>query len=463
VNRIGGAPVGTLVTPVSGGFTNPNPPLPPASYSLPGTFSNAANTAALVSLLAGSPTGGNIVLTGASYDPGASTYFANPNGYSVYAATVGSATLLGGIESNASGMTYQGIVFAVTDPSRVFAPGGTPVIVSHWGGANMSVLDCAFSGGLAAPNASVAYGIWDQSPAGMTVERCTFTNFTDGGLRYDNNSVQPYSSSNTGTPVVSSVTDLTISNICRVNALSGNISSSVTTIPLTGDVTYSPVLIIGTEIMTITGGWGTNSLTVVRGAQGTSAAAHTTAAIVFTPYDSNGTAEAGLITGHPASNPVARIQVTNSVTCSMLTLLNTWNTTFTDLSLDNSGLFPTAAGSGVAIYNEHYTYWCLFTRFKITASREGCNSEWDDGTTGNAGGHFNTYTVGIVSAVAWLGGGSSAGFFFDQGSESPTVTFVTMTGQSWAGIGFYNGIGSVTRNNNVYPGGAVPDYTTSHI
>lgn len=70
--------------------------------------------------------------------------------------------------------------------------------------------------------------------------------------------------------------------------LSGSINSSVTTVVLAearfAD-TALPVIVIGTEKMLITAGFGTTSLTVVRGWDGTTAASHTTGAQVISAYD----------------------------------------------------------------------------------------------------------------------------------------------------------------------------------
>lgn len=70
--------------------------------------------------------------------------------------------------------------------------------------------------------------------------------------------------------------------------LSGGINSSVTTVTLAearfAD-TALPVIVIGTEKMLITAGFGTTSLTVVRAHDGTTAASHSDGDQVISAYD----------------------------------------------------------------------------------------------------------------------------------------------------------------------------------
>lgn len=70
--------------------------------------------------------------------------------------------------------------------------------------------------------------------------------------------------------------------------LSAGIDNAVTTIPLAAarfaDSAY-PVILVGSEKMLITAGFGTNSLTVTRGHGGTTKAAHSSADPVYLAYN----------------------------------------------------------------------------------------------------------------------------------------------------------------------------------
>jgi hypothetical protein len=180
-----------------------------------------------------------------------------------------------------------------------------------------------------------------------------------------------------------------------------------------------------------------------------------------TPGGSNGTAEAGVWVGHPVANGVHRIKTRNVSWSGLETVNNSWNTTFTDLDIDMSGVNES---DGVAVYMEHFTKHDTFSNFIITGANVGFNSEWDDGVAGNAGGHFNVIQNGTIDATGAKRASHTAGIYLDQGTESTTITGVTFKNQTWAAVGAYLNIGTNSITNNTYQlsSGAV-QYTTSHI
>jgi hypothetical protein len=180
-----------------------------------------------------------------------------------------------------------------------------------------------------------------------------------------------------------------------------------------------------------------------------------------TPGASNGTAEAGLWVGHPVDNGVHRIQVLNVSISGIETANNSWDTTFSDLTINMGGANQ---ASGVGVYMEHYTYHDTFTDFNITGVKAGFNAEWDYGTAGNAGAHFTTIDGGTIDAAGSSLPGNQVGVYLDQGTESTTVTNVTFNNQNTAGIDAYNTTGTNTFSNNTanLAPGAVP-ISTAHL
>lgn len=172
------------------------------------------------------------------------------------------------------------------------------------------------------------------------------------------------------------------------------------------------------------------------------------------PGATNGTAEAGLWVGQPVINGVSRIKIRNVSWSGLETVNNSWDTTFSDLDINMSGVNQSA---GVAIYMEHYNYRNVFTNFNLVGAKTGINAEWDYGTTGNAGARNTTIKNGTIDAAGALAGSKTVGVFLDQGTDSTTITGVTFKNQNWAGIGAYLNVGSNSFGGNTYqlPPGAV--------
>jgi hypothetical protein len=171
---------------------------------------------------------------------------------------------------------------------------------------------------------------------------------------------------------------------------------------------------------------------------------------------SNGTAEAGIFIGHPVRDGVHRIRVRNAAVAGIETANNARDTTFTDLDINMSG--PHAA-MGVAVYMEHYSLHLIFNGFVITGSQTGFNGEWNDGTPGAAAAQHVTIENGTIDAAGWtIPNKHTVGVFFDEGSDSNTVTGVTFKNQNWAGIGSYKNIGTNSFTGNTFQllAGAVP-------
>ena len=182
-----------------------------------------------------------------------------------------------------------------------------------------------------------------------------------------------------------------------------------------------------------------------------------------TPGASNGTAESGIWIGHPVTNGVSRIKVTNVSWSGIEVVNNGWDTQITDIDVNMSG--PNAY-TGVAVYLEHFSRRLTFNRFVITGSKVGFNAEWADPSSGGvAAAHYVTIENGTIDAAGWTKAGNTAGVYLDEGSDSTTVTGVEFKNQNWAAIGAYRNIGTNNFIGNVTSGlanGAVP-LSTQHI
>ena len=149
-----------------------------------------------------------------------------------------------------------------------------------------------------------------------------------------------------------------------------------------------------------------------------------------TPGSSNGTAEAGLMVGHPVANAVERVKVRNVSWSGLLVVNNAWRTTYRNLDIDMTG--PREYVS-VGVYLEHYSYENTFERFSV-AARVGFNAEWADPAWGGRPAARNTIIRdGVVDAGAVSGSKNQAGVYLDEGTESTTVTNVVFRAQNWAG------------------------------
>ncbi len=174
-----------------------------------------------------------------------------------------------------------------------------------------------------------------------------------------------------------------------------------------------------------------------------------------TPGASGGTGEAGLWIGEPIADGVHRIAIKNVAISGIETVNNSWNTTFSDLNIDMSG---SHAAAGVGVYMEHFTIHDTFTNFVITGTSTGFNTEWDDGTPGNAAAHNDTIENGTINASGSTPGGNTTGVYLDAGTGPMTVTNVIFKNQNWAGIGAYDDVGPNSFSDNTFQlaSGAAP-------
>ena len=214
----GGGDTGALVDNFGGSFildsselagSGPDAPIPPSSYSLPGTYTLVTTSAGLISALSAGTS--PIVLANGTYDN--SSAFSNPHHCSIYAQNLGGATLTAGIGmsggSSGGGAVLQGLAFNISSSAKADDTIGvtTCVYMGTIGGAgdNTSVLDCTFEG-----NYQVGCGIYAYNPTGLIVQRCTFNDFSYIALRASDDSEVAYHAS---TPAINTITDINISGV----------------------------------------------------------------------------------------------------------------------------------------------------------------------------------------------------------------------------------------------------------
>jgi hypothetical protein len=180
-----------------------------------------------------------------------------------------------------------------------------------------------------------------------------------------------------------------------------------------------------------------------------------------TPGASGGTAESGIFIGEPVANGVNRVAISNCSWSGIETTNNSWNTTFSNLTINMTG--PNAV-TGIAVYLEHFSLNDTFTNFNITGSKAGFYAEWNDGTVGNEAAQNDTFENGTIDASGWSLGGNEAGIYLDEGTGPTTVTNVAFKNQNWAGIGTYKNVSPNLVINNSYAlaAGGV-DLSVSHI
>jgi uncharacterized repeat protein (TIGR02543 family) len=183
------------------------PPSPPAAYTPPaGTV--VSTSAELISVLGSCSRSLPIILANGTYSNTA--YFNDQAGCSIYAQHLGGATLTAGLvvggNYGTSGATVRGLAFNLSNPSVTFQSSE----LNLWGpvGANTSVLDCTFEG-----NGVIADGLNAYNPAGLTAQRLTFSDFTDGGLRASHDSPLNYGSSDPW--AMNSVSDISVNGVSR--------------------------------------------------------------------------------------------------------------------------------------------------------------------------------------------------------------------------------------------------------
>jgi hypothetical protein len=99
--------------------------------------------------------------------------------------------------------------------------------------------------------------------------------------------------------------------------------------------------------------------------------------------------------------------------------------------------------SPVGIYVEHFTRGTTFERLRIGPHVvRGVNAEWADPAWGRKPASIdNTFRNSTFAT-------SLVGVYLDEGTTRTSVLGCTFTGQSWAGIGNYLGIGNRFAGND---------------
>jgi hypothetical protein len=181
-------------------------PTPPSSYSIPAGAITVASSSGLISAL-NSSTPRDIVLADGVYDN--SARFSDANGSHIYAQHLGGAVLKAGLviggNFGAPGGSVQGVVFDVSDPTKVLGGG----IVHTWGpaGARASVLDCVFRG-----NNVIPQGLLALNPDGLVAQRLQFFDFQNEGIRASDNKTVSYGSA---TPKINSISDIYVNGVAN--------------------------------------------------------------------------------------------------------------------------------------------------------------------------------------------------------------------------------------------------------
>ncbi len=187
-------------------------PIPPSTYAVPAGAEHVSSSAGLLAALAaGTPA---VVLANGVYtnptpfdDPGTTSIFAQNLGGAVFAAGL----IVGG-NGGQGGAVIQGLDFDISNPGAVFQGAALDL----WGAAaaDTQVLDSVFDG-----NGVIAVGLLDYDPQGLVAARLVFSSFTDEGLRASDNVQVAYGAP---TPVIGSISDITVTGIGRSTPGSSN-------------------------------------------------------------------------------------------------------------------------------------------------------------------------------------------------------------------------------------------------
>ena len=180
-----------------------------------------------------------------------------------------------------------------------------------------------------------------------------------------------------------------------------------------------------------------------------------------TPGASDGTAEAGLLIGHPVSGGVNRIKVRNASWSGLLLANNAWRTSYRNLDINMNG--PKASRS-VGVYLEHYSLENTFENFSIVA-RTGFNAEWaDPAWGGRAAAKNTTIRSGVVDAAGVAGTKLQAGVYLRRGHRHHHRDRRHVPQPELGRIGAYRNVGSNTFGGNVVPTAVrrVADHVRAH-
>lgn len=169
---------------VSPAVTTNFAPVAPASYTVPGGAVSVTDGPTLATALANN-TNADIVLQTGTYTPSTATYFNNPNGDRLWAATLGGATLTAGVvcggNGTASGCEIHGLAFNITSSSYTDSSNAA---IHAWGsdGVGTKVYDTTING-----NYDIDAGIWLDQVQGAVVQRVTVQQMHKYGLFLDDN------------------------------------------------------------------------------------------------------------------------------------------------------------------------------------------------------------------------------------------------------------------------------------
>lgn len=163
-----------------------------------------------------------------------------------------------------------------------------------------------------------------------------------------------------------------------------------------------------------------------------------------TPKSSNGTSEACMWLGTPAT--LTRAKLRNCAWMGLWTGFNGVGATYSDVDVD---------GTPTGIYLEHFTTSSTFRNLHVgTGVRTGVNCEWADPSWGGKPASVGNVIEDSLIESSWVG------VYFDEGTTRTTVRNTTFRGQSGAAIDDYKGIGNSYAGNSYGDGTAV---STAHL
>lgn len=461
----------TVTGAVSALSFRPQPPLPPATYSLPVSYTLVHNTAELNAALAANPA--NIVLADGTYDnPATFSGFDS----SLYAANLGSAILAAGLVMNTTGAsdapTIQGLRFNCVDASKTDAVFGYSLGIwdPHADSTGVIVRDCWFDSAKA-----LSYGVWAGAAPNLTLERLVVSRYSSGpqdpvGLRLED--------SGSGLPTYSYalVTDINVSDISSPVPSASNGTAEVglwVGQPVIGGVSRIKARLVSlASIETLSSCANTVFSDLDLDMSGANQPAFTWTVGVYQEHYSVGlTFQNFLIaachTGFTAEwdngqiTPITTLTTgfTQPAVGSSVTIAigdTSWwaGREWVGMRIVGAGFYGTSIVDGTHMTVTNYG-------FPNTTAPGGTVATSSNISPGVAGAHFNTFKDGTIDATGSNGSGS-CGIFGDQGTQGMTVQNVKFIGQTFAAVGAYNNLDAPTITGCTYniPGA---QFSTNHI
>ena len=167
-----------------------------------------------------------------------------------------------------------------------------------------------------------------------------------------------------------------------------------------------------------------------------------------TARPSNGTAEACIWLG--VTGTLRRAKVRDCAWDGFWSGTSFSNGTVSDLDVDQTP---------VGLYLEHYSTGSTYQRLLVGSNvSTGVNCEWaDPAWNSKPGCNGDTIADSVFHS-------SRVGVYLDQGTTNVTVRGCTFIGQSWAGIGNYQGVGNSFANNDFSGlGSGAVGVSTGHV